>query len=192
MKICACTITATYETPSTEGMSKSKRQQLQHQHFSHCRGHQPFMPMPSVMFYIVDILRNLLRLMPQIFLLTLQENCDVEQLKEVGQWCSETLSLIIIDDIYLPTAKGVKNLNVSAESWSGSTRRLLLDNFETVMEIALKDHDISEIERVSTQRHLQFGGRFSSSITLSPEDATTTTMWMWKHMRKSSAILVLC
>jgi uncharacterized protein YceK len=62
MKGCACTITATSETPSTEGISKSKRQQLQQQQFGQCRGHQLFMPMPSVMFYIADILHNLLRI----------------------------------------------------------------------------------------------------------------------------------
>jgi hypothetical protein len=45
------------------------------------------MPMPNVLFYIADIMHNLLRMVPQIFLHTVQESCDEEQLKEVGQWC---------------------------------------------------------------------------------------------------------
>jgi hypothetical protein len=59
------------------------------------------MPMPSVMYYIADILHNLLRVVPQIFLQTVQDNCDEEQLKQVGQWCYENSSLIISNDIYL-------------------------------------------------------------------------------------------
>jgi hypothetical protein len=97
------------------------------------------------MFYIADILHNLLRVVPQIFLHTVPENCDEEQFKEVGQWCYENLSMTISDDIYLQTEKGVRKFNGSAESWPGSTCRLLLDNFETVMEIAIKDHGIGEI-----------------------------------------------
>jgi hypothetical protein len=145
--------------------------------------------MPSVLFYIVDILHNLLRVVPQIFLHTVQENCDEEQLKEVGQWCYENLSLILSDDIYLQIKKGVNKLNVSAESWPGSTCRLLLDTFETIMEIAIKNHgNMARSLSVSTQMHLQFGRLSSSLMTLSLEDATTTTMWLWKHMRKSSTI----
>ena len=101
--------------------------------------------MPSVMYYIADILHNLLRVVPQIFLHTVQENCDEEQLKQVGQWCYENLSLIISDDIYLQTEKGVKKLNVSAESWPGSTCRLLLDNYDTILKIAIKDHGSGEL-----------------------------------------------
>jgi hypothetical protein len=37
---------------------------------------------------------------PQIFLHTVQENLDEEQLKQVGQWRYENLSMIISDDIY--------------------------------------------------------------------------------------------
>jgi hypothetical protein len=103
------------------------------------------MPMPSVLFYIADILHSLLRVVPRIFLHTAQENCDEEQLKEVGQWCYENLSLIISDDIYLQTEKGVKKLNGFADSWPGSTCRLLLDNFETITEIAIKNHGNGEI-----------------------------------------------
>jgi predicted transport protein len=77
--------------------------------------------MPSVLFYIADIMHNLLRVVPQIFLHTAEENCHEKQLKEVGQWCYENLSVIITDDIYLQTEKSVKKLNVSAESWPGST-----------------------------------------------------------------------
>jgi hypothetical protein len=93
-------------------MTSTKRQALHQQHFGLCRGRQPFMPMPSVMFYIADILQNLLRVVPQFSLHTVQENCDEEQLKHIGQWCYENLSLIIGDDIYFHTEKGVKKLNV--------------------------------------------------------------------------------
>jgi hypothetical protein len=51
-------------------MSKSKRQQLQQLHFGQCRGRQPFMPMPSVMFYIADIRHSLLKVVPKTFLHT--------------------------------------------------------------------------------------------------------------------------
>jgi hypothetical protein len=61
------------------------------------------MPMPSVLFYITNNMHTLLRVVPQFFLHTVQENCDEEQLKKVGQWCYENLSLIIGDDIYLHT-----------------------------------------------------------------------------------------
>jgi hypothetical protein len=74
------------------------------------------MPMPSVLLYIGDILHKLLRVVPQTFLHTVQENCGEEKLKKVGQWCYENLSLSISDDIYLQTKKGVKRLNASAES----------------------------------------------------------------------------
>jgi hypothetical protein len=67
---CACTITVISETPSTEGISKSKRQQLQQQHFGQCKGRQALLTMPCVMFYIADILLNLLRVLPQISLHT--------------------------------------------------------------------------------------------------------------------------
>jgi hypothetical protein len=53
--------------------------------------------------------------------------------------------VIISDDIYLQTEKGDKKLNVSPESLPGSTCRLPLDNFETIMEIATKDHGNGEI-----------------------------------------------
>jgi predicted transport protein len=65
------------------------------------------MPMPNGMFYIADILHNLLRVVPQIFLPTVQEKCHEEQLKEVGQWCYDNVSLTIKGDIYLQTYKGV-------------------------------------------------------------------------------------
>jgi hypothetical protein len=74
---CVCIITATSETPSTEGR-KSKRQQLQQQHFGQRRGHKPSMPMLSVLFYIADIMHNIPRVVPLTFLNTTQENCDEE------------------------------------------------------------------------------------------------------------------
>jgi hypothetical protein len=79
------------------------------------------MPMPNILFCIVDILHNLLRVVPEIFLHTVQENYNEEHLKEVGQWCYKNLSPFISDDIYLQTEKGVTKLNGSAESWPGST-----------------------------------------------------------------------
>jgi hypothetical protein len=71
-------------------MSKSKRQQMQQQHFGQCRGRQP--SCPCQVFYIADILHNLLRVVPQIFLHTMQAKCDKEQLKDVGQWTQENVS----------------------------------------------------------------------------------------------------
>jgi hypothetical protein len=62
------------------------------------------MPMPNIMYYIADVVHNLKRVVPQInlhrvvpqtFLHTVQENCDEEQLKQVGQWCYKNSSLII-------------------------------------------------------------------------------------------------
>jgi hypothetical protein len=54
-------------------------------------------------------------------------------------------SLVISEDIYLQAEDAVKKLNVFAESWPGSTCILLLDNFETIMEIAIKNHGNSAI-----------------------------------------------
>jgi hypothetical protein len=53
--------------------------------------------------------------------------------------------MIISDDIYLRTEKGVKKLDVSAERWPGSTCRLLLDNIDTILKIAIKDHGSGEM-----------------------------------------------
>jgi hypothetical protein len=64
------------------------------------------MPMLSVPFHIAYILHNLLGVVPQIFLHTVQENCDEEQLKEVGQWCYEKLPQIMSDNIYLQNREG--------------------------------------------------------------------------------------
>jgi hypothetical protein len=89
-------------------MTSSKRQALLQHHFGQCGGRQPFIPMPNIMYYITDTMHNLLRVVPQIFLHTVQENCDGEHLKHVRQWCYEKLSLSISDDIYHQTAKGVK------------------------------------------------------------------------------------
>jgi hypothetical protein len=47
--------------------------------------------------------------------------------------------------MYLQQRKGVKKLNVSAKSLPESTCRLFLDNFEIIMEIAIKDHGNGEI-----------------------------------------------
>jgi hypothetical protein len=71
------------------------------------------------MYYIADILQNLLGVVPHILLHTVQENCDEEQLKHVGQWCYENLSLTISDDIYLQTEKGVKKFNVFYRELAG-------------------------------------------------------------------------
>jgi hypothetical protein len=63
--------------------------------------------MLNVMYYIADIVHNLLRVVPPIFLHTVQANYDEEQLKEVGQRCYANLSQIRSDDIHLRTEKGV-------------------------------------------------------------------------------------
>jgi hypothetical protein len=55
------------------------------------------------------------------------------------------LSPIISDDVYLQTKKGVKKLKVFTESWPGSICGLLLDNFQTIIEIVIKGHGNGEI-----------------------------------------------
>eukprot|EP00873_Tetraselmis_striata_P004163 jgi/Tetstr1/424427/TSEL_001448.t1 len=112
----------------------------------------------AVMYYIADILHNMLRVVPQIFLHTIQEHCTTEKLQEVGQWCYNNLKLVISEDIYLQTEKDVKKLNVSAESWPGATCRLLLDNFKNILEIAIDKHEEGEAKReghVQAQASLQ-------------------------------------
>jgi hypothetical protein len=42
----------------------------------------------------------------------------------------------------------VKKLNVPAESWPGSTCRLLLDNYDTILKIASKDHGSGDMNEV--------------------------------------------
>jgi hypothetical protein len=101
--------------------------------------------MPGVMYYIADIMHNLMKVVPPIFLHTIKVNCDEEQLYQVGQWCYEKLSLIISDVIYFHTEKCVKKLNVTAEGLPGSTCRLLLDNYDTILKIAIKDHGNGEM-----------------------------------------------
>eukprot|EP00873_Tetraselmis_striata_P000515 jgi/Tetstr1/420779/TSEL_011856.t1 len=78
-----------------------------------------------------------------------EEHCTAEKLQEVGQWCYDNLKLVISEDIYLQTEKGVKKLNVSAESWHGATCRLLLamDNFKNILEIAIDEHEEGEVNR---------------------------------------------
>jgi hypothetical protein len=65
------------------------------------------MPMPSVMLYIANIQHNLLKVVPQIFLHTVQENCDEDHLKEVRQRCYKNLPMIISDDIYISKPRRV-------------------------------------------------------------------------------------
>jgi hypothetical protein len=50
--------------------------------------------MAGGMYYIADIMHNLLRVVPHAYLHTVHENCDEDQLKQVEQWCYESLSLI--------------------------------------------------------------------------------------------------
>jgi hypothetical protein len=76
-------------------------------------------------------------------------------LKEVGQWCYENLSLIKSDDIYLHTKKGVKKLDVSAESLPKSTCRLLWGNFETIFSTVIKDHDAVEVNEADYTEALE-------------------------------------
>eukprot|EP00873_Tetraselmis_striata_P029502 jgi/Tetstr1/449766/TSEL_036831.t1 len=121
-------------------MSNDKRRKLQQEHWGQCRGRPPYVTLPSVLFYIADILHNLLRVVPQIFLHTVSENCDKEQLQVVGQYCYDHLKLIISEDIYLQTEKGVKKLNVAAESLPGATCRTLLDNYDTLLQKAIPHH----------------------------------------------------
>eukprot|EP00873_Tetraselmis_striata_P037488 jgi/Tetstr1/457752/TSEL_044297.t1 len=91
-----------------------------------------------------DVMKSLPTLPQQIDTLLaegLMEHCTAEKLQEVGQWCYDNLKLVISEDIYLQTEKGVKKLNVSAESWPGATCRLLLDNFKNILEIAIDKHE---------------------------------------------------
>eukprot|EP00873_Tetraselmis_striata_P009492 jgi/Tetstr1/429756/TSEL_001932.t1 len=144
--------------PSVDGWSTNKRQTEQQKHYGQCRGRPPYICLPTVMYYIADILHNMLRVVPQIFLHTIQEHCTAEKLQEVGQWCYDNLKLVISEDIYLQTEKGVKKLNVSAESWPGATCRLLLDNFKNILEIAIDKHEEGEAKReghVQAQASLQ-------------------------------------
>jgi hypothetical protein len=142
------------------------------------------------MYYIADILHNLLRVVPQIFLHTVQENCDEEELKQVGQWCYENLSLIISDDIYLHTEKGVKKLNVSAESWPGSTCRLLLDNYDTILKIAIKDHGNGELNEDVYAEALAVWEAFFLFMRRAIEHAITNAQSTAPHT-PSATILIL-
>eukprot|EP00873_Tetraselmis_striata_P022397 jgi/Tetstr1/442661/TSEL_030755.t1 len=130
--------------PSVDGWSTNKRQTEQQKHYGQCRGRPPYICLPTMTYYIADILHNMLRVVPQIFLHTIQEHCTAEKLQEVGQWCYDNLKLVINEDIYLQTEKGVKKLNVSAKSWPGATCRLLLDNFKNILEIAIDKHEEGE------------------------------------------------
>jgi hypothetical protein len=67
------------------------------------------------------------------------------------------------DGIYLHTERGVKKLNVSAESWPRSTSWLLLRNYDTILKIAIKDHGSGEMyEDVYTHALVVWaGGVFS-------------------------------
>eukprot|EP00873_Tetraselmis_striata_P025875 jgi/Tetstr1/446139/TSEL_033737.t1 len=76
-----------------------------------------------------------------IFMHTVSENCDKKQLQVVGQYCYDHMKLIISEDIYLQTEKGVKKPNVAAESWPGATcQTMMLDNYETLLQKAIPHH----------------------------------------------------
>jgi hypothetical protein len=55
--------------------------------------------------------------------------------------------MIISNAIDLETEKGVTKLSVSPESWPGSTCRLLVDNYDTISKIALKDNCRGEMNK---------------------------------------------
>ena len=122
---------------------KSERLSTQKKHFSLVPGRLPFLPI-SISLYVIDVLHLVLRLVPQIFRQTVQQNTGKEQLQAVAQWCYENLDVVISDKVYLQTTTGMKQLSVSAESWPGKTCRRLMDSYRDVLKIALPNYDTTD------------------------------------------------
>ena len=117
-------------------MGNSARLAEQRKHRGLVPGRLPFLPV-DMGFYILDVLHLILRMVPQLFRQTVQANCDPGALSVVAQWCSDDLDIIISDTVALQTSTGEKKLSVSAETWPGETCRKLLDNYETVLKLAI-------------------------------------------------------
>eukprot|EP00873_Tetraselmis_striata_P026426 jgi/Tetstr1/446690/TSEL_003629.t1 len=130
-------VTASSAELTNEGMSVSRRQQLQQLHYGMCRGRAPYLVLSHILDYIVEILGFKLRVVPQIFKLTASKHCDAAKQLELVKWVEEHLKVKLSRSKAGQSATGKAKIDLSAESWPGETCQVLMDNYVAIMQKAI-------------------------------------------------------
>eukprot|EP00873_Tetraselmis_striata_P013373 jgi/Tetstr1/433637/TSEL_000008.t1 len=130
-------VTASSAELADEGMSVSRRQQLQQLHYGMCRGRAPYLVLSHILDYIVDILHLMLRVVPQIFKFTVSKHCDAAKQLELVKWVEEHLKVKLSSSKAGQSATGKAKIDLSAESWPGETCQVLMDNYVAILQKAI-------------------------------------------------------
>eukprot|EP00873_Tetraselmis_striata_P042667 jgi/Tetstr1/462931/TSEL_007879.t1 len=130
-------VTASSAGLTDEGMSVSKRQQLQQLHYGMCMGRAPYLVLSHILDYIVDILHLMLRVVPQIFKFTVSKYCDAAKQLELVKWVEEHLKVKLSSSKAGQSATSKAKIDLSAESWPGETCQVLMDNYVAILQKAI-------------------------------------------------------
>eukprot|EP00873_Tetraselmis_striata_P033401 jgi/Tetstr1/453665/TSEL_040621.t1 len=181
-------------------MSVSRRQQL---HYGMCRGRAPYLVLSHILDYIVDILHFMLRVVPQIFKLTVSKHCDAAKQLELVKWVEEHLKVKLSSSKAGQSATGKAKIDLSAESWPGETCQVLMDNYVAILQKAIplwrsrhkqlyinaKKQHATEVEEVGNKMltaFLQVANQQDVTVYIHKEHAAKT-ITQAIHMRALSA-----
>eukprot|EP00873_Tetraselmis_striata_P021408 jgi/Tetstr1/441672/TSEL_029897.t1 len=86
-------VTSSSAELTDEGMSVGRRRALQQLHYGMCRGRSPYIMLLDILDYIVDILRLMLRVVPQPFKHTVAKHCDAAKQQALADWAQAELNI---------------------------------------------------------------------------------------------------